>query len=287
MRIPKGGIGIFDSGIGGLTVLSQCQKVCKNELFYYYGDHTRAPYGNKSEKTIRRYTFEAMRKFRRLKVKAAVLACNTVTAVCVEELRKKFPFPIIGAEPAVYLAAKEGGIVYVLSTRATSQSARFHSLCQKTARLCPQSKIKSFSCDGLAGEIERRIGGYVDFSKYLPPGKPDAVVLGCTHYIYIKKEVGEFYNCPIYDGNEGIARRLKEILSQENNFGKKSKKNRVLQPRLTTCSKIVKKLNKCLRIFHVKRSKKEGKKGTDKKLFFLGKSRERMHLAYKQMFALK
>ena len=125
MRIPKGGIGVFDSGIGGLTVLSECQKVCKNEVFYYFGDHTHAPYGNKSKKRIRQYTFAAMRKFRRLKVKTVVLACNTVTAVCAEELRKKFSFPIIGAEPAVLPAAKHGGTVYVLATRATCKSERY------------------------------------------------------------------------------------------------------------------------------------------------------------------
>ena len=128
MRIPKGGIGVFDSGIGGLTVLSECLKVCKNEVFYYYGDHTHAPYGNKPIKKIRRYTFAAMRKFRRLKVKAVVLACNTVTAVCAEELRRKFSFSIIGAEPAILPAAKAGGTVYVLATRATCKSTRYKNL---------------------------------------------------------------------------------------------------------------------------------------------------------------
>lgn len=282
MRIPKGGIGVFDSGIGGLTVLSECRKTCKNELFYYYGDHTHAPYGNKSKRRIRRYTFAAMRKFRRLKVKAVVIACNTVTAVCVEELRKKFSFPIIGAEPAVHPAAKAGGLVYVLATPATCKSERYKYLCRQAAKRYPQCKIKTFSCDSLAGEIENGIGEYIDYSQYLPKGKPSAVVLGCTHYIYIKEEVAAFYGCKTYDGNEGIAKQLCSILSKQQKLQPKSKKVRDLQPRLTTCSKIASKTNKCSRKNGLKMAKNE----KNKSLFFLGKSRERMHFVYEQMFGL-
>lgn len=282
MTIPKGGIGFFDSGIGGLTVLSECQKVCKNEIFYYYGDHARAPYGNKTERQIYRYTLSAMKKFRRLKAKAVVVACNTVTAVCIERLRKKFSFPIIGTEPAVYPAAKQGGEVYVLTTRATNKSERFRKLCRRVDRRCPQSVIRTFSCGALAGAIERNLGKKVDYTKYLPKGKPDAVVLGCTHYIFIKKEVENFYGCKAYDGNEGIARRLYDVLSKAEKNKPKHKKNRAARPRLTTKQKNAKKLNK--------RSEKTGKKtlknGNTQTLFFLGKSRERMNFAYKQMFGL-
>ena len=282
MRIPKGGIGVFDSGIGGLTVLSECCKRCKDELFYYYGDHTHAPYGNKSKKRIRRYTFAVMRKFRRLKVKAVVLACNTVTAVCVEELRKKFSFPIIGAEPAVYPAAKAGGTVYVLATPATCKSERYKNLCRQAAKLYPQSKIKTFSCDGLAGDIENGLGEYMDCTQHFPPGNPNGVVLGCTHYIYIKEEVANFYGCETYDGNAGIAKRLFSILSKQENLGQKRKKIRVSRPRLTTTCKIVKNLNKC----SCKKGAKTAKNKKNQRLFFLGKSRERMHFVYEQMFGL-
>lgn len=282
MRIPKGGIGVFDSGIGGLTVLSECQKVCKNEVFFYFGDHTHAPYGNKPKKRIRRYVFAAMRKFRRLKVKAVVLACNTATAVCAEELRKKFSFPIIGAEPAVLPAAKNGGTVYVLATRATCQSERYKNLYRQAAKRYPNAKVKTFACTGLAGEIENGIGDYVDYTQYLPPGNPDGVVLGCTHYIYIKKEIESFYHCKTYDGNQGIAERLVFLLSKKKELDEKSKKSRDEQPRLTTLHKIAKKLNKCLRKNRLKTLKNE----KSKSLFFLGKSRERMHFIYEQMFSL-
>ena len=282
MRIPKGGIGVFDSGIGGLTVLAACRQTCKNEVFYYYGDHTHAPYGNKSKKRIRRYTFAAMRKFRRLKVKVVVLACNTVTAVCAEELRKKFSFPIIGAEPAVLPAARAGGTVYVLATRATCKSERYKKLYCQAKKLYPCAEIKTFACNDLAGEIENGIGEYVDYTPYLPMGKPDGVVLGCTHYIYIKEEIADFYHCRAYDGNEGIAKQLFSVLSKRVDFDKKIEKSRDSQPRLTTLRKIVKKLNKCL----PKNKSKKAKTGKNKSVFFLGKSRERMHFIYEQMFGL-
>lgn len=281
MRIPQGGIGVFDSGIGGLTVLSECQKLCKNETFYYFGDHAHAPYGNKSPKRIYRYTLAAMRKFRRLKVKAVVLACNTVTAVCVEKLRRKFSFPIIGTEPAIYPAAKSGGLVYVLSTKATNESARFQNLKSKLAKLCPQSSIESFACEGLAGEIERAMGTEFDYAAHLPRGKPDAVVLGCTHYIYIKEKIESFYGCKTYDGNQGIAKRLSFIIAKTEILPTKKKKNRVLRPRLTTECRIVKKLNKKTQ----KTSQKSSKIRDKQTLFFLGKSRDRMHFIHKQMFA--
>ena len=178
MRIPQGGIGVFDSGIGGLTVLSECQKLCKNETFYYFGDHAHAPYGNKSPKRIYRYTLAAMRKFRRLKVKAVVLACNTVTAVCVEKLRRTFSFPIIGTEPAVFSAAKEGGRVLVLATRVTTENKRFQSLCSRAASDYPHADIQTVACERLAIEIEKNIlNANFDCTPFLPVFKLCAKIL--------------------------------------------------------------------------------------------------------------
>ena len=216
MRISKGGVAFFDSGIGGLTVLAECQKGQGKEIFYYYGDNQHAPYGNLSPKKIKRYVFKAFRRFEKLKVKAAVLACNTATAVCVEELRKKYSFPIIGAEPAVCTAAAKGGKILVLATRATCESERLRALCDRAERLFPDAKICIRPCDGLAGAIERNLMREgCDFTSYLPHEKADAVVLGCTHYIYIVEQIVRFYDCPIFDGNAGIARRLFSILQEE------------------------------------------------------------------------
>ena len=222
MRIPKGGVGFFDSGIGGLTVLAECQKKRNEEIYYYYGDNRHAPYGNLPPKKIRRYVFKVFRLFKKLQVKAAVVACNTATAVCIDELRKKFSFPIIGAEPAVCSAAKSGGKVLVLATRATCESERFRLLCGRVGKLFPNAQICIRPCEGLAGAIERNLftEGY-DYTSHLPDEKADAVVLGCTHYIYIVEEIRRFYSCPIFDGNAGIACRLFAILSEiEGDLGK-------------------------------------------------------------------
>ena len=152
MRILDGGIAFFDSGIGGLTVLNDFLnyytqlKRTENGLsdiktVYYYGDNFRAPYGNLNETQIFSYVEEAFAEFDQLQVQAVVIACNTATAICIEELRRKYPFPIIGTEPAVLQAAKEGGEILVLATRATSNSTRLKSLCDKAEELYPNSAI--------------------------------------------------------------------------------------------------------------------------------------------------
>ncbi len=214
----KGGIAFFDSGIGGLTVLAECRRRIPMENFYYYGDNTHAPYGNLSKDKIRRYVLAAFRKFKRWKVGAVVVACNTATALCVEELRKKFSFPIVGIEPAVRPASALGGEVFVLSTRATYESARYRALLQKTKKEFPAAKIRAFACDGLAGAIEKNLTKEgADFSMYLPRGSPSSVVLGCTHYSFIAEQIQRFYGCRVFDGNYGVAARLQELLQRKKN----------------------------------------------------------------------
>ncbi len=215
MRIPQGGVAFFDSGVGGLTVMATCRRLLPALPFYYYGDNGRAPYGNRTPAQILRYVTRVFDKFEKRKVAAAVLACNTATAVCVEKLRKRYSFPIIGTEPAVHLAAKNGGEIFVLSTRATYESPRYQALCKRAEERYPNARIHLYPCDNLAGEIERRLGEKgVDFTAHLPRGSPDIVVLGCTHYPYIREQIEGFYGCKVVDGNEGIARRLKEILKK-------------------------------------------------------------------------
>lgn len=214
MSIPKGGIAFFDSGIGGLTVLAECRKRMPKEIFYYYGDNEHAPYGNRSPSQIRTLVGNAFEKIALLNPKAVVIACNTATALCVEDLRKKYPFPIIGCEPAIALAAKGGGEIFLLATKATCESFRVFSLRKKAERDFPHAKVIACPCERLAGEIERKIlSGEMKIENLLPQGTPNSVVLGCTHYIYLKKEISAYYHCPVYDGNEGIARRLQSQIS--------------------------------------------------------------------------
>ena len=166
MNLPKGGIAFFDSGVGGMTVLSACQKYFSGGVFYYYGDNARAPYGNRADEEIYAYVREAFDVFVSLGVKAVVIACNTATAVAVERLRQEYSFPIIGAEPSVFPAARQGGQVYVLSTRATHESKRYKDLCARAREREKQSDICCFACDGLAGIIENSLPNF-DFSLFL------------------------------------------------------------------------------------------------------------------------
>lgn len=215
MREFSGGVGFFDSGIGGLSVLQACKKRVPNVPFYYLGDNARAPYGNLPTYLIRAYTREAMDVFAKLGVQAVVLACNTVTAVCADEMRKEYPFSIIGVEPAVMPAAKRGGRVGVLTTRATGESARFTRLLYRAKEYYPQTEMLPLACDGLAQLIEEHVEDpSFDYAPYLPAATIDGVVLGCTHYVLIRSKIGAYYNCPTFDGNEGVANRLFACLQQ-------------------------------------------------------------------------
>ena len=221
MRIAKGGIAFFDSGIGGLTVLAECKKRFPNEIFYYYGDNRHAPYGNRSNKQIQNLVERAVKKLLRFHIKALVLACNTATAVCVERLRERYDFPIIGAEPALLSAVGVADEVLILSTKATNQSPRFRALLKKAKRRAANTRWIDYPCERLAGEIEKNIfNAAYDYTPLLPPCNPQAVVLGCTHYIYIKEQIQNFYGCKIFDGNEGIANRLESVLSPKTENGR-------------------------------------------------------------------
>lgn len=287
MKIPKGGVGFFDSGIGGLTVLSECRKLLPDLPFYYYGDNRHAPYGNLSERKIRRYVLSAFKKFEKLQVSAVVLACNTVTALMVEELRKIYSFPIIGAEPAVFSAAKNGGKVFVLTTRATYNSQRFQLLCQRASVIFPHAEILPIACDCMAGAIEQNIfDESFRFSMLLPSGTPDAVVLGCTHYIYIRKQIEAFYGCKVYDGNMGIANQLRKTLEKEQANAKKRSEDEIFReekPLLTTTLKRELNTESFSQENIEKIPQNEGLKG----LYFLGSGKRINKKVHKRMFAFK
>ena len=207
-------VGIFDSGIGGLSVLAACIKRLPNVRYYYYGDNKRAPYGNRSEAQIRTFTKEALDFFVKIKVDAVVIACNTATAVAVGELRRSYTVPIIGTEPALKPAAANCKNVLVLATTRTAESARLKMLagrfenCNFTIAACPH----------LAEAIERycTLGENFLLSAHLPQGSFDGVVLGCTHYSIFTHLIAKYYHLPVFDGNEGVAKRLETVLLREN-----------------------------------------------------------------------
>ncbi len=219
--VLKGGIGFFDSGVGGLSVLEACKDVLRGYPVFYYGDNLRAPYGNRPIYEVRAYVREAFDFFRKMQAVAVVIACNTVTALLIDELRAEYAFPIVGVEPAVFPAAKEGKRLLVVATKATASSLRLQKLIDRARVAYPNVEIKVFGSEKLAGMVEDGFSGApTQLSEVLPPEHPDCVVLGCTHYSFLKKQIGAYYGARVFDGNEAVAKRLSCIL----HMGKKTER---------------------------------------------------------------
>jgi glutamate racemase len=207
-------IGVYDSGIGGLTLLSECVRLLPQEDFCYYGDNRNAPYGGKTKGEILSLAERVVDRFAALPVKTVVIACNTVTTECIADLRRKYSFPIVGTEPALRLA-QNCDRPLVLATAATLHSEAFMRLSwEMTSK---GKKIFAFTPSALVGEIEKTAPNLekIGIADHLPLVGCDGVVLGCTHYIYMKEMIGKFYNAPCYDGNAGTAKRLDYILRTE------------------------------------------------------------------------
>lgn len=213
-------IGVFDSGVGGISVLREMTALMPNENFIYFGDSKNAPYGTKSAKEVQDLSLKNAQMLISMGVKAIVIACNTATSVAAEILRKKYPdIPIVGVEPALKPAAlyKENGRVLVIATDVTLREQKFKELLSKYSKMC---EIYPLPCPGLMDWVEKgiiegeEVEGFTE--KLLAPykGKVDSVVLGCTHYPFLAKVI----SCAIgdgvklFDGGEGTARELQRRL---------------------------------------------------------------------------
>lgn len=199
-------IGILDSGVGGLGVLGEALRLFSGARFYYYADRDHAPYGSKREEEVTFCVYSGLKVLENCGVCAAALACNTATAVCVEEMRRRFAFPVVGTEPAIRPAARAGcQNVLVLVTPRTRDTARFRALLAREA-----GNFTVFSPPRLATAVEGYAAGGPPpaLSDHLPKGSFDGVVLGCTHYTLLREDISRFYSAPVFDGNGGTARRL-------------------------------------------------------------------------------
>lgn len=207
-------VGVFDSGIGGLNVLSACIRLAPHLNYYYIGDNKHAPYGNKSCEEIYYRVSCAVELFKLIGIDAVVLGCNTATAVCVQRLREKYAFPIIGTEPAVAPAARSYRRPLVICTPRTAESARLKELIARF----PNVSFTVAPMPKLAGEIERSLtcGKLPTIADHLPRGDYDCVILGCTHYAFVRSQIERFYRLPVFDGAEGTAKRLISLLDNKN-----------------------------------------------------------------------
>jgi glutamate racemase len=181
-------IGVFDSGVGGLTILRAVRTALPCENLIYVADAAHVPYGQKSPEQIRQRAIAICGFLRQQEAKVIVVACNSATAAAIDVLRARLPVPVVGIEPAVKpaVAATRSGVVGVLATPATLASERYRSLIE---RFAGGMRIVAQPCAGLAEHIERGdlngerteqlLRGFVE--PLLAEGA-DAIVLGCTHY---------------------------------------------------------------------------------------------------------
>lgn len=216
-------IAVFDSGLGGISVLRELIRQMPREDFLYFGDSANAPYGSRSTQEIRALTEQHARNLFDRGAKALVIACNTATSAAVRELREKYPDKIIiGIEPALKPAADAfpGGTLLVMATDATLREAKFDALMTKFQGNCT---ILKCPCPGLVEFVERGELEGSDLHSRLreilapyPTEKVDAVVLGCTHYPFLKKAIREVLGERplLLDGADGTAKETRRRLAE-------------------------------------------------------------------------
>jgi len=209
-------VGVFDSGVGGISVLGTLTRVMPCENFIYYGDSANAPYGEKTTEEVRTIAHGVVKKLLDMGAKAIVIACNTATSAAAESLRSTYPdVPIIGMEPAVKPAAlsAEHPKVLVMATPLTIRETKLRCLMD---RYRDRADFIEVPCHGLVELIERGIteGCEMDallhdiLMPHLNSCRIDAAVLGCTHYIHVKDSIRSILggSVAIFDGALGTAR---------------------------------------------------------------------------------
>jgi len=213
-------IAIFDSGVGGLTLLHRALQELPNENFIYYADTEHVPYGIKPKEEVRQYVLRAAAFLNNVGIKALLVACNTATSIAVQDLRTTYSFPVLGMEPAVKPAVERtaGKRVLVLATPLTLQEQKFRDLVsrvdnEKVVDFLALSELVDFAEQFVFDEVTilpllKNKFSEIDTTTY------GTIVLGCTHFPFFKNTIAKLFppNINIVDGNEGTVRHLKNVL---------------------------------------------------------------------------
>ena len=218
-------IGVFDSGIGGLSVLRTLREALPCESFIYLGDGKRCPYGERSKEEVLLFTREAVERLLAEGCKLIVLACNTATAVAVKLLRESYPeIPFVGLEPAVKPAAlsSQSGVIGVLATRRSLEGDHFRTTAERYAgRVEIVTAVGEGFVEAVEGDQERTAETEALVRKAVEPlvkAGADKIVLGCTHYPFlrdvIERVAGE--GIEVIDSSEAVARRVATLLDEHN-----------------------------------------------------------------------
>ena len=215
-------IAVFDSGVGGLSVLRHLRRVMPGERYLYFGDSANAPYGTKTKEDVKKLTFDAAQRLISRGIKALVVACNTATSAAIHDLRIAYPdLVVIGIEPALKLAADRfpGGKLCVMATPMTLREEKFAALMRRYEEVCHVQKLPA------PGLVELVEGGKADSPETdsllktlfaTLESTPDAVVLGCTHYPFAAKAISRVLGegVALLDGGEGTARETRRRLME-------------------------------------------------------------------------
>jgi glutamate racemase len=217
-------IGVFDSGIGGLTVVKALRDLLPNENIFYLGDTARVPYGNKSAETVERYSLELAGMLTRENAKVIVVACNTVSSVSIPKLRANVSVPVIGViEPGAQaaIATTRNRHIGVIGTRATIRSGAYENALRA---LNVHVRVTSQACPLLVPLIEE---GMLDdkltdqtITRYLDPmiaAGIDTLVLGCTHYPLLAKAISRALgkNVRLVDSAQNCAVAVRNLLDRQ------------------------------------------------------------------------
>lgn len=216
-------IGVFDSGMGGLSVLREIHKLLPHEELIYIADSQHAPYGDRSIQHVQSRSQKIADFLLTKNIKALVVACNTATAEAVDLLREQLSIPVIGLEPAIKPGVKisKTGVIGVLATQRTIHSERLYALTIKHA---PHTKVIAQACPGLVEKVEAnhldRYDTRLLIKKYTTPllaQNADAIILGCTHYPFLSKTIRIIVGKEIQliETGKPVARQLQRVLQQQ------------------------------------------------------------------------
>ena len=215
-------VGIFDSGIGGLTVVRAVSRIMPNENIVYFGDTARVPYGGKSNDTVIEYTLQAANFLLRKNIKLLIVACNTASSVALKDLKRFLTIPVVGMiEPGAKMALQESkrGVIGVIGTRATINNKAYSNELKK---LNPRLKVYEKACPLFVplaeeGWIDHKVTGLIakEYLAEFREKKIDSLILGCTHYPILKdvisRAVGK--NVKLVDSGTPAARLVEDYLN--------------------------------------------------------------------------
>lgn len=209
-------IGVFDSGLGGLSVVKAIQRRYPQADIYFYGDSAHNPYGTKTTDEVLARCQWIGDHLLEADCQAIVIACNTATSVCVEHLRERYSIPIIGMEPAVKLAYDQGyRQIAVWATELTLKQPKLNRLLARYTDLA----VHKVACGKLVELVEEEAFDQAEqwLANYIKEsGQVQAIILGCTHFVFFKKQLTSMYpHLAILDGNEGTVHHLAELANLE------------------------------------------------------------------------